>query len=370
MTSTCLRLLPVFFLCLAWQSHAMGQTRQDQTVASAIKVLDEIMAVPAKQIPQSLLSNAAGVAIFPNVVKGGFVVGVRHGRGVVLVRDDKGQWHPPLFASLSGGSVGWQAGLQSTDVVLVFKTRRSVNQLLTQRGGDGLINGKFTLGVDAAAAAGPVGRQASVATDARLVPEILSYSRSRGLFAGVSIDGSVLQLEHLYGSGYYGRPTIAANGESVVPWDTLPASAIRLINRLAHYTGSPEIVTAASAGNPLANVATSTTSQTENLRRQLASSWQSLALRLDNQWRAYLEPPRELLVPGQIPHREILQGKLKHYQTIYADPNYAVLNKAPEFVATYKLLQDYVNSLPPTARPKLQLPPPPAINTGRPNPRY
>ena len=161
-------------------------TREEQTVQSASAVLNEIMAVPLTRIPQFMLADAKGVAIVPNVLKGGFVVGVRHGRGLVVVRDEQGGWQPPQFVSLTGGSLGWQAGVQATDVILVFKTEKSVQ---------GLLRGKFTLGVDAAAAAGPVGREASAATDASLKAEIYSYSRSRGLFAGVSLDGSALQID-------------------------------------------------------------------------------------------------------------------------------------------------------------------------------
>ena len=108
-------------------AQTFAQTSRDRTVNSATRVLDEIMAIPASQIPQSLLSDASAVAIIPQVIKGGFVVGVRHGRGVVVVRDEAGNWQPPQFASLTGGSVGWQVGVQSTDVVLIFRTRRSVN---------------------------------------------------------------------------------------------------------------------------------------------------------------------------------------------------------------------------------------------------
>ncbi|HUG69806.1 MAG TPA: lipid-binding SYLF domain-containing protein, partial [Pirellulaceae bacterium] len=122
---------------------ATAQSSMDQTVDLATNVLDEIMSVPAHQIPEYLLADAQGVAIIPNVVKGGFVVGVRHGRGVALVRDAAGRWNPPIFVSLTGGSIGWQAGIQATDVVLVFRTRKSI---------DGLMTGKLTIGVDAAAA--------------------------------------------------------------------------------------------------------------------------------------------------------------------------------------------------------------------------
>ena len=166
---------------------ARAQYRETVIVDDSRDVLNEIMAIPASGIPASLLANAQGIVIIPDLVKGGFVLGVRHGRGIVMVRDERGFWRPPSFVTLTGGSVGWQIGLQVTDIVLVFKTRSSVQ---------GLLRGKFTFGADAAAAAGPVGREAAAATDAQLLAEIFTWSRSRGLFAGVSLDGSVLQIDH------------------------------------------------------------------------------------------------------------------------------------------------------------------------------
>lgn len=136
------------------------------TVKSAAQSLTEIMAIPASSIPTALLRDAEGVAIVPGVIKAGFVVGGRRGHGVVLARDSARNWANPLFVTLTGGSVGWQVGVQSTDIFLVFKTKRSL---------DGFIKGrKFTLGADAAVAAGPVGRQAEAGTDERLRAEILS----------------------------------------------------------------------------------------------------------------------------------------------------------------------------------------------------
>ena len=134
------------------------------------------MAIPGRQIPETLLAEAQGIAIVPNVIKVGFVAGIRWGHGVVMVRDAEGEWSLPQFVTLTGGSVGWQAGVQGTDVVLVFLTKKSV---------EGLWRGKFTIGADASVAAGPVGHDAAAATDARLRAEILSYSRSRGLFIGL-----------------------------------------------------------------------------------------------------------------------------------------------------------------------------------------
>jgi lipid-binding SYLF domain-containing protein len=174
-----------------WAAPAV-ERRADE----AIRVLREIMESPDRRIPRDLLRDAEAVAVIPDVVKAGFVIGGRHGRGLIAVRGADGTFSNPSFISLTGGSVGFQAGVQSTDVILVFRTRRGV---------DGLVNGKFTLGADAAVAAGPVGRTAAMATDAMLKAEIYSYSRSRGLFAGVALDGAVLAIDHEANRRAYGR---------------------------------------------------------------------------------------------------------------------------------------------------------------------
>jgi len=128
-------------------------------VRQAADVAREIIELPEKGIPSALLKDAYGIAIIPGVIKVGFVVGGRHGTGILMVRTEGGGWSNPVFVSLTGGSVGWQIGAESTDVVLVFKSRRSI---------DGILKGKFTLGADAAVAAGPVGRSAEAGTDITL----------------------------------------------------------------------------------------------------------------------------------------------------------------------------------------------------------
>jgi lipid-binding SYLF domain-containing protein len=156
------------------------------TIEDSVEVLDELTKIPLKGIPPMLLADANGIVIIPRVVKIGFVLAGRAGHGVVLAKDKDGNWGEPAFIKFGAASVGFQAGVESTDVVLVFRSKKSVDRLL--EGKD-----KITLGVDAAVAAGPVGRMASAATDAKLQAEILSYSRSRGFFAGVSFDGAVIR---------------------------------------------------------------------------------------------------------------------------------------------------------------------------------
>lgn len=198
---------------LAFAGSIEAGSKETKVVRTAVEVLEEITAIPEKGIPPSLLHDAHGIAVFPGVIKVGFVVGGRHGRGVLLIRDGRGGWSNPIFTTLTGGSVGWQIGAQSTDVILVFKSGKSV---------EGIMRGKFTLGADAAVAAGPVGRRVEAATDAQLQAEIYSYSRSRGLFAGVSIEGAALQIDDDANAGFYGKEGVRP-GEIVHGAD-LPSS--------------------------------------------------------------------------------------------------------------------------------------------------
>jgi len=182
--------------CLLLASAAtQAQDAELERAGNAVRVLGEIMQSPDRRIPGELLMQAEAIAVIPDVVKAGLVLGGRHGRGMISVRSADGTWSNPSFITLNGGSFGFQAGVQSTDVVLVFRSRRGV---------DSIVNGKFTLGADAAVAAGPVGRNAQASTDGQLKAEIYSYSRSRGLFAGVALDGSVLSIDHKANQRIYG----------------------------------------------------------------------------------------------------------------------------------------------------------------------
>lgn len=190
--------LPVFLLA-ALALTLLGLPRSAaangaRTVNDAITVLDEIMAIPEKGISPSLLKNAHAIAVIPGTIKVGFVVGGRHGKGVLSLRQGAG-WSPPSFITFTGGSIGWQIGAQSADIILVFKSARSIENIM---------RGKFTLGADASVAAGPVGRQAEAATDVELKAEIYSYSRTRGLFAGLSVEGAALQIDWDENESYYG----------------------------------------------------------------------------------------------------------------------------------------------------------------------
>jgi lipid-binding SYLF domain-containing protein len=190
-------LIPILFLSLLLPiAPAAASAKESTRVASAIEVMDKTMEIPEQAIPPALLANAQGIAVIPGVIKVGFVLGGQYGNGVLLVRGKNGAWSNPVFVTLMSGSVGWQIGAQATDFVIVFKSPRSI---------EGIMKGKYTLGADAAVAAGPVGRRAEASTDVELQAEIYSYSRSRGLFAGISLEGSSLQIDHESNAAFYGK---------------------------------------------------------------------------------------------------------------------------------------------------------------------
>ncbi len=195
-----IRLLPaLLMLALAFTSASEAATREEKRVADSADVLDQFLRIPESSIPPSLLSRAYAVAVVPNVVKAAFGLGARRGKGVIVVRQDDNSWSNPAFIALTGGSFGWQVGAQSTDIILVFKTRKGV---------EGIANGKLTLGADASIAAGPVGRHTGVATDLVLEAEVVSYSRSRGLFAGVALEGAGVTMDRKANAAFYGSASM------------------------------------------------------------------------------------------------------------------------------------------------------------------
>jgi len=220
------RFVLMFALLSLASAPAFAGETETRRAENAVRVLNEVMQAPDRAIPQDLLRNAHAIAVIPDVIKAGLVIGGRHGDGLIAVKTRDGTWSNPSFVSLTGGSIGFQAGVSSTDVILVFRTERGV---------DSIVHGKFTLGADASAAAGPVGRSAQASTDAQLKAEIYSYSRARGLFAGAALDGTALTIDNdanqaVYGDGVTVR-RIFDGGVSGVP-----NAVVDFRDRLEEYT--------------------------------------------------------------------------------------------------------------------------------------
>jgi lipid-binding SYLF domain-containing protein len=186
-------------LALLLTSVVNAATREEKRVADAADVVDQLSRIPEKTIPPNLLSRAYAVAVIPDVVGAAFGVGARRGKGIIVVRQDDNSWSNPAFITITAGSIGWQIGAESTDIILVFKTRKGV---------DGIANGKLTLGANATVAAGPVGRHTSVATDLQFEAEVYSYSRSRGLFAGIALEGAGVTMDRKANAAFYGSTSM------------------------------------------------------------------------------------------------------------------------------------------------------------------
>ena len=217
-----------FFILFA-ALPANAASREEKRVADATDAFDQLLRIPEQSIPTALLSRAYAVAVIPNVVKVGFGLGARRGKGILVVRQDDDSWSNPAFITLTGGSVGWQIGAQSTDVILVFKTRKGV---------DGIANGKLTLGADASIAAGPVGRLASAATDIQFQAEVVSYSRNRGLFAGIAFEGAGVTMDRHANALFYSDTSMSPERIFVSSPNIAPPIANTFVQALTALTST------------------------------------------------------------------------------------------------------------------------------------
>lgn len=229
--------LTVLFAATLASAPALAQEKERRIVENATRVLAEMQAMPEYQVPDWLLQRAEGIAILPEVIKAGAFVGGRGGTGVLLTRRADGSWSNPLIVGIGAGSIGWQFGVQTADIVLVFTTKKSV---------EGIADGKITLGGDASAAAGPVGRSATAATSVTFDAEIYSYSRAQGLFAGVSLEGSVLFIRDSANERFYGKRGVKASDILSPDAPMAPEPAPALVRDVTRMTS------AAAAAAPVA----------------------------------------------------------------------------------------------------------------------
>jgi SH3 domain-containing YSC84-like protein 1 len=342
-----------FVILLATSGHLAGQvfvqpSPAEMTVIDATNVFAQSMVMPGNSIPRNLLAEAQAIAIMPGMVRGAFVIGVQHGRGVLVVRDANGTWQPPRMIQITGGSVGYQIGIQATDLVLVFRTPQSVANLL---------RGTVKVGVDASAAAGPVGRQTSAATDLQLRAEILSYSRARGAFVGVSIDGSSISLDPAAEAMYYQPP------------GAVPASAMNLLQTITAYTA---VMPAAVGGTPVAAAGATWVpqgaSELETVRQELDAASRQLVANLDENWRRYLALPAEVYTPGRLPSTQAIQPALARYEDVGRRSEYASLQARPEFQTALRSLRR-LGEVRTAAGSGISLPPPPSTASQAVSPR-
>jgi lipid-binding SYLF domain-containing protein len=217
-----MKLIAVLVLCAAGIIHA---SEAGQRLNESTAVLKEIMATPDRAIPQDLLDKAECVAVIPGVKKGAFIVGAKYGRGFLSCRSGSVGWSAPAGVRVEGGSFGFQIGGSETDVVMI---------VLNSRGMDKLLSSKFTIGGDASVAAGPVGRTSSAETDAFMRAEILSWSRTRGVFAGISLKGSTLRPDVEANKELYGRDV--TNREIVKGGLATPEEAAPFVAGLNRYS--------------------------------------------------------------------------------------------------------------------------------------
>ncbi|MBU2103335.1 MAG: lipid-binding SYLF domain-containing protein [Candidatus Omnitrophota bacterium] len=199
-----MRKLCFFLLCVllcGMSVRVRAENKWTALVEESGRVLSEIQEIPEQSIPESLLKDCEAIAIFPSTISAGLGIGGKYGQGIIMVKNRKNKrWSAPALFTIAGGSIGWQIGGQATDVVLLIMNDRSI---------DGLLQGKFKLGADAAVAAGPVGRNAEASTDIQLKGGILSYSRSRGLFAGIKFEGDVISQHWEGNKTLYGKDVSA-----------------------------------------------------------------------------------------------------------------------------------------------------------------
>jgi lipid-binding SYLF domain-containing protein len=241
--ASCLSLL--LALTVALPTTAAADSRTDQRLQESQRVFESFADLTEQSIPTWLLDRAYGVVVVPSVVKVALTIGGRGGKGVMAVRNPDGSWSLPAFVTLGGVNVGFQVGVQSTDVVLVLMSRQSV---------EGIAGGKVTLGADASVAAGPIGRASAAATDATLSAQVLSYSRNAGLFAGVALDGTVIAVDRRANESAYGISGVLASQILQGEVGNVPAAAQQFTAALTRATSRGS--SPAPGGTPAATPAT------------------------------------------------------------------------------------------------------------------
>ncbi|HEY6925596.1 MAG TPA: lipid-binding SYLF domain-containing protein [Steroidobacteraceae bacterium] len=237
-----MRIRTTLFSALAGLAMAVGatashaQAREEGRLLLASQVLEELRVSRDQMIPDRLLERAYGIAVIPDMTKIAFFAGGRRGDGILVYRDKDGRFTNPIFITMTGGSFGWQWGVQKTDIVLVFTTKKGI---------EGITGGKVTLGADASVAAGPVGRESSASTDMSFKAEVYSYSRSRGVFAGLAIDGTVISIDDDENEAFYKKHGVTATDIAAGTVTTNDDAARRFMTAVTTSTRGQQSASAA-----------------------------------------------------------------------------------------------------------------------------
>lgn len=208
----------LLFAGLVAASPSFAQNKEEEKVKAAVAVLDDFTGMQ-QNIPTQLLEASKGIIIIPKMINAGLLVGGKHGKGLAMVKREDGTWSDPVFVTITGGSVGAQIGVQSVDLVLLFKNDKSLLNIEKR---------DYTLGSDLSVAAGPVSKNASATTDYKLEAEVYSYSRAKGLFAGVTINGAMLDVDERANTGLYGSK---ANVKTIFSESNISSEAVADLRR-------------------------------------------------------------------------------------------------------------------------------------------
>lgn len=355
--------------------RAQLQPHGPKTLEKATNVLNAFMNMRDQRVSRSILQRAQGLVIVPEMVNLKAAAHGSRGKGIVVARNEEGRWHPPSFVTMSGDMVDVQGHGEPIDIILVFNTRESVRELY---------RGKFQVGVDAVAGAGPVGRESENGAEDQEKVELYSYSRGGGSFSGTPIDGCVITVDAVASRDYYQAAAKSPDGKPTVSNPQLPLPAAQFLAALKTYnhadTGSSRSasVEMASEGNDLASVtptgsssnqaggSTATTPNSgaaandtsvsgteaapdddapldslETTRQQLATAARNLGGLLDESWRQYLALPQGVFSGEGVPTIESLQRSLRRFETVTDESKYRVLLQREEFQEAYQTLRRY-----------------------------
>jgi lipid-binding SYLF domain-containing protein len=316
-------------------SSLLAQPPEAAMVERASQLMDAAMAYPPKCLPRAVLLNAHGIAVFPRVVTEGVLFNVEHGHGAIVIRGESGQWHPPILADLSGETLSLQAGVYKSDLILIFRTKNSADEVL---------RGKYGVASKLSAVPGPVGFAAGMTAEVGVRAEIFAYTYHHGQCTGVTLDTTSLRIDARGNDRFYEGTGIHPAEIQPELLSRLPPSAARLLMTMDRYAQAQVAapVPAPTVWSPPAAAPV----DVRGLQRQLAESAIRLQPLLDATWRSYLALPAEVYTADRVASPEALQQTLDRFKMLYGNPAYQELVRRPEFQQTFNLLRQCIVAQP------------------------